>query len=353
MKQTKLLVIGPKPPPLGGARIAFELLCENSDLFSNRFSSSFINIPLFRKKYLKNLIFRIITIIKIFVKIPFNDVIVLHSSANFLFYFGPRIISYSKFFKKKIQIRFFGSKIDLLIEKKPKIKEKFLKADQILLETKGLIKFFKGSKKHSGLIWFPNSREISDITPKYNDKLNKLIYVGQLREEKGTLDLIQAFKRLNTNNSEIQLHLVGQIMQESISNSLKNNPNIIYHGVQSNVICRELISKSDIFIYPSKYISEGYPGVILEAMSLGKPILSTKFRFLTELVKDNYNGKLFDISSPREIRHQIDFYSNNPEKLKEHGYNSYVFSKKFDTNYWNKNAFNEILDNLIFGHYED
>ena len=286
-------------------------------------------------------------LLNIFLKIPFYKYIVLHSSANFMFHMGPSIIMYSKFLNKKIQIRFFGSRIDILINKKPRVKKLILKADQILLETKGLINFFQKGSQHNGLIWFPNSRKFNIEKPRFSEKLKNIIYVGQLKEEKGTLDLINAFKMFNTDIVNIELHLVGQIMDASINEIIKDNPKIIYHGILPNSICQNLISESDLFVYPSKYESEGYPGVILEAMSLGKPVIASKWRFLNELVEDDYNGKLFDVNSPKDIKEKIDFYLNNDSKLIEHSKNSYTFSKKFDSDYWNKNIYNDILYNFL------
>ena len=343
MNKNKILVIGPKPPPLGGARIAFDLLCKKSELFSGKYDTKFINIPLVRKKMIKNFFLRLIMLIHILLKVPFYKFIILHSSANFLFQLGPLIINYAKFFNNKIQIRFFGSRIDLLINKKPKIKKSILKADQILLETKGLINFFKEESNHKGLIWFPNSRKFNNKKPKFSNKLNKIIYVGQLKEEKGTIDLINAFELLNNKITNIELHLVGQIMDESITEIIKDNSKIIYHGILPNSVCQNLISQSDLFVYPSKYESEGYPGVILEAMSFGKPVIVSKWRFLNELVEEDYNGKLFDINSPVDIKDKIEFYIKNDLKLMEHSKNSYEFSKKFDSDHWNKNIYNDIL----------
>ena len=221
LMKKRILLIGPKPPPLGGARIAFDLLCKKSNLFSGQYHISFINIPLFRKNFSKNIFFRLIMLIKIFFKIPFYNYIILHSSANFLFYIGPLIISYSKFFNKKIQIRFFGSKIDLLLNNKPNVKKKILSSDQILLETKGLIKNFQKDFDHNGLIWFPNSRKINQSEPKFPKQLKKIIYVGQLKKEKGTIDLIEAFNMFDFRVVNLELHLVGQIMEKSIISLIK------------------------------------------------------------------------------------------------------------------------------------
>ena len=82
-------------------------------------------------------------------------------------------------------------------------------------------------------------------------------------------------------------------------------------------------------------------------MSLGKPVISSDWRFLSELVKDDYNGKLFDINSPKGIKNKIEFYLDNNDELIKHARNAYLFSKNFDSNHWNKHIYNRILSDFL------
>jgi glycosyltransferase involved in cell wall biosynthesis len=48
----------------------------------------------------------------------------------------------------------------------------------------------------------------------------------------------------------------------------------------------------DALIFPSYYQGEGHPGVLVEAMMAGLPIITTQFRSIPELVQDGVNGLL-------------------------------------------------------------
>lgn len=345
--KNKILVFAPLPPPLGGARQAFQQICNESNLFSEKFQTNFINIPLYRKNKFLNFFFRVLALIKLFLNIPFHNILIFHSSANLIFHLGPLIIMTAKFFKLRIQIRFFGSSLDLLMKKNPEKIKHFTGVDQILLETKGLIKHINNLQNNLNLIWFPNSRPIVSNQIISDKKIiNKICYVGQISNMKGTNDLINSFENLTKQHKDIELHLVGQLMEKSILKRINKSEKIIYHGVKSNNECKKIISDSDIFIYPSKYISEGYSGAILEAMSLGKPIIASNWRFNGEIVIDNFNGKLYDINLPEDIITQINYYIKNPKMIQIHGKNSFINAKKFDSKYWNKIVYNNLLNKI-------
>ncbi|MDC0505936.1 glycosyltransferase, partial [Amylibacter sp.] len=54
------------------------------------------------------------------------------------------------------------------------------------------------------------------------------------------------------------------------------------------------MSGYDFLVLPTTWHGEGYPGVIIEAFSIGLPVIATNFRAIPDLVKDNYNGFLVE-----------------------------------------------------------
>jgi glycosyltransferase involved in cell wall biosynthesis len=59
------------------------------------------------------------------------------------------------------------------------------------------------------------------------------------------------------------------------------------------------------FVIPS--IAEGFPGglVTLEAMASGLPILASKIEGIESVVKDGYNGFLFELGDIKKLRYYI------------------------------------------------
>ena len=76
-----------------------------------------------------------------------------------------------------------------------------------------------------------------------------------------------------------------------------DNPNIKFHGFQSNV--EEWLSASDVLVFPS--YREGFPNVPLQAAVLGIPIIATDINGCNEIVANGKNGLLVPIQDVDSI----------------------------------------------------
>ena len=81
---------------------------------------------------------------------------------------------------------------------------------------------------------------------------------------------------------------------ENEINLLKLTGQVKLLGFQLDTKC--LLKKSSIFVLPS--ISEGHPNTILEAMSLGIPVVASNVGGIPELISHQRNGILFD---PKDV----------------------------------------------------
>ncbi|GAH58255.1 unnamed protein product [marine sediment metagenome] len=72
--------------------------------------------------------------------------------------------------------------------------------------------------------------------------------------------------------------------------------------------------KSDIFVFPS-YYGEGLPTVLIEAMAVGLPIVTTKVGAITYIMKNGVNGVILDDHSSKSIVAGIEQLLENPQKM--------------------------------------
>ena len=93
---------------------------------------------------------------------------------------------------------------------------------------------------------------------------------------------------------------------------------VYYEGFVSGNKKETLLNECDAYILPS--YTEGLPVSILEAMSYGKPILSTPVGGIPEVVKEN--GILFQPGDLSAIREAIELIANNKSRRKEMGLKS-------------------------------
>ncbi len=115
------------------------------------------------------------------------------------------------------------------------------------------------------------------LTLKQTEATYHLVAVGRLHPQKGLVDLINAVHELNQRRVErrVELSLIGQgperesLMQRV--DELDLGQQVRFTGFLSNPY--RAIRTADLFCLTSLY--EGMPNVLVEAMSLGVPVLST------------------------------------------------------------------------------
>jgi glycosyltransferase involved in cell wall biosynthesis len=129
-----------------------------------------------------------------------------------------------------------------------------------------------------------------------SDDVSVLLSVGRLSFEKGHADLIRAFHALRQQKPCMPVHLVlvGDGPERSNLCSLcqrfELSAYVTLVGHQEDV--RHYYAMADAFVLPSR--SEGSPNVLLEAMSMGLPVVATSVGGIPELVRHGNDALLVD-----------------------------------------------------------
>ena len=87
-----------------------------------------------------------------------------------------------------------------------------------------------------------------------------------------------------------------------MKNSLKilsQERNVIKYGARSHDDVISIMKKMDCLVLPS--YSEGFPLVVMEAMSCGLPIIAPSIGGIPDVVKDDINGLLYSEGSEEEL----------------------------------------------------
>lgn len=122
------------------------------------------------------------------------------------------------------------------------------------------------------------------------------LLIARLIKEKGIFEFIDAANRLAKKYPEVKFNIVGDFDDQPSSLSQKDldeialSSNIIFYGAVSDV--RQNIANSNVFVLPS--YREGTPRSVLEAMSMGRAIITTNVPGCRETVVNEYNGFLVE-----------------------------------------------------------
>lgn len=127
----------------------------------------------------------------------------------------------------------------------------------------------------------------------------RFVCVGRLCEQKGQLILIEAVRILAAKNLQFELVLAGDGEMRPEIERLVTRYGLahivsITGWISSEEVRRQLLA-SRALVLPS--FAEGLPVVIMEAMALRRPVLSTYVAGIPELVIDGENGWLFPAGS--------------------------------------------------------
>jgi len=155
----------------------------------------------------------------------------------------------------------------------------------------------------------------------------RVVCVGRLCEQKGQLLLIDAAARLAAKRLPFELVLVGDGEMRSELEALIERhalgKQVRITGWLSSEQVRNEILASRGLVLPS--FAEGLPIVIMEAMALRRPVLSTYVAGIPELVRHGENGWLFPAGSLNALAEALeDFLSRSADELQAMGEAAYV-----------------------------
>jgi glycosyltransferase involved in cell wall biosynthesis len=363
----KLLMIGPFPDPVHGMSIANQMLLNG--LTEKGYKIDQINTALLtkiestkdqKKISLKKLFIAFKHITGEFFKILYNDYDIVyitpgHSFLGFIRYSPYMLLFIIK--KTPYFLHSHGGQLGYTYKESGKLKKTALKffiknskgaivlGDSLKWMFQGILPSEKVFVCHNGVpkdVLSPKS----DIEKKINrnSKPLNLLYLSNLMEEKGILDLLNSLKYMVENGLDFKLKLAGNIEKnlESDIFSLieKHKGRTIYLGIIEGEEKRKLLLESDIFILPTYYPIEGQPISILEAMVNGCAIVTTNQGGIRDIFQNKINGIECIKKDSYSIYSAVYEASKNLSKFQ-------IYNYKKALNSYTQNEFIERLERIL------
>jgi glycosyltransferase involved in cell wall biosynthesis len=126
------------------------------------------------------------------------------------------------------------------------------------------------------------------------------------------LKIIPNLKYIIIGSGENHYKIIKYLQKENLTKTIS------LMGFRDDVL--RIVKSSSLFVFPSK--QEGLPVSLMEAMALKVPILCSEIRGNIDLIKDNFNGYLFDLNDKESFQKKLFSLYINYESL----------SKQFITN---------------------
>lgn len=155
----------------------------------------------------------------------------------------------------------------------------------------------------------------------FREKKFSFLLISRLILDKGVVEYIEAAKKIKAKFSNVEFLLAGP--EDHSNNSVDFNyvqkscdqKIIKYLGFLSDV--RPIIRASHVYVLPSYH--EGLPRSILEAMSMGRPIITTLVPGCKETVINNINGFLVPKANVGALVERMAWFINNKKYVKKMG----------------------------------
>ncbi len=125
-------------------------------------------------------------------------------------------------------------------------------------------------------------------------------YTGRFVNFKGYDKVIRSFLKLYAKYPQVKLLLIGGNdpihptgLTEDEIHLMNSCEGIIQVGFTKDVA--SYLSITDVFVFPS--VKEGMPVCVIEALAMGVPVITADSRGCNEIVQNNYNGYIVDVSN--------------------------------------------------------
>lgn len=149
------------------------------------------------------------------------------------------------------------------------------------------------------------------------NKTFTFLLVSRLITDKGILEFVEAIRQLRSEGIDARFQVLGAkdpnhkrgIATEVIESWISNNT-IEYLGTTKDV--RPFMEQADCVVLPS--YREGTPRTLLEAASLGKPIVTTDVPGCHHVVQHEYNGLLCTVKSPEDLASKMKQMATSPDE---------------------------------------
>jgi glycosyltransferase involved in cell wall biosynthesis len=322
-----VLIIGPTPPPYMGPSVGTKMIVESEELrekfqivhldtadrrdLTNIGKMDFLNIYLASYHVVKLLVLLIQNAPNI-VYLP-----ICQTVRGFLR--DAAFIILSRLFGARVVIHLRGGYFRTMYDRSNMLTKLLIRSvlktvSRAIVLGKTLRYIFEGLIPSKHIVVVPNGiNQMQDPPVKkyYQSPNNKIriLFLSALARPKGFIDTVKSIPIVITKVSNVEYVFAGELYTKwgekdefrRLIEENKINDYINYVGIVTGKDKCDLLSSSDIFVFPTYYYAEGQPWAIIEAMAAGLPVITTNQGCINEMVRNGKNGFIVEKRNYQEI----------------------------------------------------
>lgn len=353
----RLLLVGPLPPPIGGATVLFKLLVDEMTTGAMDADITVVNFSAgTRRGVAKKLVATMTSMLRICKAIPRQNIVVVNGPNRRLVYQGLLVSLLTRLFRKPLVLRFFGGSFDHYYQQasprhKKLIRHLFSQAACILLETQHLLDYFRGQgfpDLKERFVQFANSRPVNlhvRTAPLRAGPARRFVFVGHVKPSKGVLTVLKASAFLRPGSCTIDIY--GPFDDGMSVDDFTPYEKVTYQYTLPPEEVIPTLSRYDVLLLPSYWQGEGHPGSILEAYMAGLPVIASAWRSIPEVVHHGINGLLVPPRDPQALAEAMQRLIDNPELFNALRHGVRKESLLFASATWNRQVLPQICKKIL------
>ncbi|MDV3107703.1 glycosyltransferase family 4 protein [Segatella copri] len=210
---------------------------------------------------------------------------------------------------------------------------------------------------YKNVIHIPNFKKIAYIPEKSTETSVpfRFVFLSRIIPEKGCDLIMEATRRINKEIGEDKflVHFYGKVDDSYESQFLKTIneiPNAEYKGFLNlaDVSNYDVLASYYAMLFPTFWKGEGFPGILIDAMIAGTPVIASEWGYNTEIIENGTTGIIIKSKNVDELANAMNSFICNHSKVAEMTRHCRIQAMEYDTaKVLNKDLFAKILKKEI------
>ena len=210
---------------------------------------------------------------------------------------------------------------------------------------------------YKNVIHIPNFKKIAYIPEKSTETSVpfRFVFLSRIIPEKGCDLIMEATRRINKEIGEDKflVHFYGKIDDSYESQFLKiinEIPNAEYKGFLNlaDVSNYDVLASYSTMLFPTFWKGEGFPGILIDAMIAGTPVIASEWGYNTEIIENGTTGIIIKSKNVDELANAMNSFICNHSKVAEMTRHCRIQAMEYDTaKVVDKDLFSKILKKEI------
>lgn len=220
-------------------------------------------------------------------------------------------------------------------------------ADLVTVETEGLKAQMEEAYGLSNVHWMPNYKELKVNAPQVNQSsfyqtALRMIFLSSMRDLKGVRTLFDAFRKCREIGLNVELDYYGPLKEDferRLLDDIEKTEGVRYCGVVDNDNVLSIMSQYQVFVFPTEHPTEGFPAVLVEALSVGLPVIASDINYNGEIIRDGQNGFTYPHRNAEQLAQKIAYCYEHRTELETISRRNLSEAKKYDAK--------TVIDSLV------